>query len=178
MYPNKRQMEYIHHTMSVDGKLTDEAGVQIAQMVINNEQHNHHDDTTTVGDQMNWATWIDKGKAKETGTHQPKDIPSPRQHWYDEYKELLQGVPDAMPPYRMVNHEIPLIDLDKCLNVLQDEFDDKVNWYTHAGWWELTSASQAMPVMCVFKKDKHLCMVVDCQQHNENTAKDVTPMPD
>ncbi len=43
---------------------------------------------------------------------------------------------------------------------------------------ELTSASQAMPMMCVFKKDTHLRMVVDCHQRNENTIKDVTPMPD
>ncbi len=82
-------------------------------MVMNNEQHNHHNDTTTVGDHMNQAKWIDKGKAKETGARQPKDIPSLRQHWYDEYEELLQGVSDAMPPYWVVNHEIPLINPDK-----------------------------------------------------------------
>ncbi len=32
--------------------------------------------------------------------------------------------------------------------------------------------------MCVFKKDMHLCMVVDCHQQNKNMVKDVTPMPD
>ncbi len=40
------------------------------------------------------------------------------------------------------------------------------------------SASQAVLMMCIFKKDMHLCMVVDCRQCNENTVKDVTPMPD
>ncbi|PBL04565.1 hypothetical protein ARMGADRAFT_1071014 [Armillaria gallica] len=126
MFPNEWQREYILYTMSMDGKPTDEAGVRIAQMVINNEWRNHHDDTTTMGDQTNWAKRIDKGKAKETGACQPEDIPSLRQHWYDEYEELLQGVPDAMPPYQMVNHKIPLIDPDKryhyhlprCPNVL------------------------------------------------------------
>ncbi len=40
-----------------------------------------------------------------------------------------------MPPYRMVNHKILLIDQDKqycyhlpqCLNALRDKFDEKVN---------------------------------------------------
>lgn len=33
-------------------------------------------------------------------------------------------------------------------------------------------------MMCMFKKDTHLHTVVDCQQRNKNTIKDVTPMPD
>ncbi len=33
-------------------------------------------------------------------------------------------------------------------------------------------------MMCVFKKDMHLCTVVDCRQCNKNMVKDVTPMPD
>ncbi len=33
-------------------------------------------------------------------------------------------------------------------------------------------------MLCLSKKDRHLWTVVDCRQHNENTVKDVTPMPD
>ncbi|PBK81854.1 hypothetical protein ARMGADRAFT_1039054 [Armillaria gallica] len=57
-----------------------------------------------------------------------------RIHWYNEYEELLQGVPEGMPPWRVVNHEILLIDdsqkyhyhLPRCPNALKSEFDKKV----------------------------------------------------
>ncbi|SJL16310.1 uncharacterized protein ARMOST_19830 [Armillaria ostoyae] len=97
----------------------------------------------------------DKGKARAKDIFQKEDIPQLRQQWHDEYEELLQG--------------ILLIDQDKwyhyhlpqCPNTLRDEFDDK-----------------AAPMMCMFKKDMHLHTVIDCRQQNENTVKDVTPMPD
>jgi hypothetical protein len=38
--------------------------------------------------------------------------------------------------------------------------------------------SQAAPMLCIPKKDSMLCMVVDTRQRNENTVKDVTPLPD
>ncbi len=40
------------------------------------------------------------------------------------------------------------------------------------------STNQATPMLCLSKKDRHLQTMVDCHQHNENTVKDVTPMPD
>ncbi len=155
-------------------------------MVMKNERRNHRDETLEPLARDSSTNWKGKGKAKEDDNLHPEDIPRLRQQWYDEYEELLQGVPDTMPPYRMVNHEIPLVDpekryhyhLPRCPNALRDEFDEKVNRYTRAGWWELTSASQAAPMMCVFKKDTHLRTVVDCRQRNENIVKDVTPMPD
>ncbi len=42
----------------------------------------------------------------------------------------------------------------------------------------MASASQAASMLCLPKKDRHLWTVVDCRQRNENTVKDVTPMPD
>ncbi|PBK97567.1 hypothetical protein ARMGADRAFT_922202, partial [Armillaria gallica] len=91
-------------------------------------------------------------------------IPSLRQEWYDEFEDLLQGVPEQMPPFREVNHEIPLIDsgacyhyhLPRCPNSLKAEFSEKVEKYTQAGWWKLTSVSQAAPMLCLPKKDRHL----------------------
>jgi hypothetical protein len=85
-----------------------------------------------------------------------------------------------------VNHEINLIDEDKrytyhlpqCLNSLRDEFHEKVNRYVKAGWWEPKPVNQAAPMLCIHKKDKHLRTVVDAQQRNDNTVKDVTPLPD
>jgi hypothetical protein len=38
--------------------------------------------------------------------------------------------------------------------------------------------SQAAPMLCIHKKDKHLHTVVDVHQRNNNTVKDVTPLPD
>lgn len=42
----------------------------------------------------------------------------------------------------------------------------------------LAAASQAAPMLCLSKKDRHLQTVVDCRQHNKNTIKDITLMPD
>jgi hypothetical protein len=33
-------------------------------------------------------------------------------------------------------------------------------------------------MLCIHKKDKHLHTVVDARQQNDNTVKDVTPLPD
>ncbi len=82
--------------------------------------------------------------------------------------------------------KIPLIEEDKkyhyhlprCPNALKGEFDEKVSRYTRSGVAGTTSASQVAPMMCIFKKDTHLHTVVDCRQRNDNTMKDVTPMPD
>lgn len=40
------------------------------------------------------------------------------------------------------------------------------------------SGNQAAPMLCLPKKDWHLCTVINCHQYNENMIKDVTPMPD
>jgi hypothetical protein len=37
---------------------------------------------------------------------------------------------------------------------------------------------QVAPMLCIHKKDKHLRTVVDVHQWNDNTVKDVTPLPD
>ena len=42
-----------------------------------------------------------------------EDIPRLRQQWYEEFKDILQGTPEELPPLREVNHEINLIDPDK-----------------------------------------------------------------
>ncbi|PBK86161.1 hypothetical protein ARMGADRAFT_1035876 [Armillaria gallica] len=101
---------------------------------------------------------LDKGKQRATDPYTVDDI---------------DCVPEGMPPWQIVNHEIPLIDDDA-------KYHYHLPWCPNAlrRWWELTSASQAAPMMCIFKKDTHLCTMVDCQQWNKNKVKDVTPMPD
>ena len=61
---------------------------------------------------------------------------------------------------------------------MREEFHTKLNRYVNAGWWEPRTTSQAAPLMCIPKKDSRLWTVIDACQRNENTHKDVTPLPD
>ena len=126
-----------------------------------------------------------KGKRKE-GPLTDEDIPRLRQQWYEEFKDIFQGVKEELPPLREVNHEINLIDPDKkysyrlptCPTALRPQFYDKLNRYINAGWWKEQTATQAAPLMCIHKKDGRLRTVIDARQRNDNTVKDVTPLPD
>jgi hypothetical protein len=92
------------------------------------------------------------------------DIPRLRQQWYEEFKNILQGTPEELPPLREVNHEINLIDPDKkythrlptCPVPLQSQFYEKLNCYVDVGWWKEHPAPQAAPLMCLPKKDGRL----------------------
>ena len=85
-----------------------------------------------------------------------------------------------------MKHEIHLIDDNKrynyyfprCPHSLRTEFHEKINCYINAGWWEPRSVSQAAPLLCVNKKDGKLRTVVDGRQRNDNTIKDIMPLPD
>jgi len=115
-----------------------------------------------------------------------KDLPYLRQKWYNEYQEILQGMREQLPPIREVNHEINLIDpamrykyhLPRCPTTLREEFHKKLNRYINAGWWKPQTTTQAAPLMCILKKDRRLRTIIDARQRNDNTIKDVTPLPD
>lgn len=125
----------------------------------------------------------DKGKTVELSNEEKERL---RRQWYDEFQEILQGTKEELPPLREVNHEINLIDPDRrytyhlprCPVALREEFHAKINKYVNAGWWEPKTATQAAPLMCIPKKDGRLRTVIDARQRNENTVKDVTPLPD
>ena len=128
-----------------------------------------------------------KGKGRaEPGTLSEDDYPHLRQQWHNQYIDILQGVGERLPPFREVNHEINLIDDKKqyryhtprCHDSLRPEFHEKLNRYVANGWWEPRPSAQAAPLLCIFKKDRHLRTVIDARQRNDNTIKDVTPMPD
>ncbi len=131
------------------------------------------------------AVALDKGK---TGSNPltEDDVPRLKQQWYDKYKEILQGTKEELPPLREVNHEINLIDpnakytyhLPRCPVALREQFHEKLNRYIDAGWWEPRTTAQAAPLMCIPKKDGRLRTVIDARQRNDNTVKDVTPLPD
>ena len=114
------------------------------------------------------------------------NIPRLTHQWRDAYQDILQGTPEELPPLREVNHEINLIDpnkrytyhLPRCPEAYREEFYAKLERYTRAGWWEPHTASQAAPLLCVAKKTGKIRTVVDARQWNDNTVKDVTPLPD
>ena len=114
------------------------------------------------------------------------DLENLRKAWKEEYTDMVNGTPNKLPPLRDINHEIHIVDPNqkytyhapRCPQALRSEFYDKLNRYVDAGWWKESTSVQAAPLMCIPKKDGRLRTVVDCRQRNDNTVKDVTPMPD
>ena len=66
-----------------------------------------------------------------------------REHWINRITDLVRGMPPKLPPWRMINHQINLIDpnkqinycLPKCPDALKEEPAEKISWYTSTGWW-------------------------------------------
>ena len=97
------------------------------------------------------------------------------------------GTP-KLPLWWLINHEINLIDpnkqinyhLPKCPDALKEELAEKISWYTSAGWWVPVTLRKAMPMLCILKKNRKLCMVLIFNLHmqNENMEKDVSPFLD
>ncbi|KIY64227.1 hypothetical protein CYLTODRAFT_358714, partial [Cylindrobasidium torrendii FP15055 ss-10] len=80
------------------------------------------------------------GRAKWT----TEDIPQLREGWLTEYADIMEGVPERMPRWREVNHEINLIDdkrlytyyRPRCPDSLRAELREKTERYLRAQWWE------------------------------------------
>ena len=100
--------------------------------------------------------------------------------------DLVSGIPLQIPPLRMINHEIKLIDPDKrinyrlpkCPDTLKEELADKISRYTSTGWWVPTMVQQAVPMLCILKKSSRLRTVFNLHLQNENMVKDISPFPD
>src|ERR1700733_11242415 len=110
-----------------------------------------------------------------------------RDGWIAKAADLLTGVPDKLPPFREINHKIPLIDekkqynyhLPRCAEAMKPQLLEKIDKYTKAGWWEEATVHQAAPMLCIPKKDGvKLRTALDARKRNDNTEKDVTPFPD
>ena len=114
------------------------------------------------------------------------DIPQLHRSWDDNITDLVSGIPLKLLPIWEVNHEINLIDpekhihyhLLKCLEHFRKELSQKIERYTTAQWWIPAVAHQAVPMLCISKKNSKLCTVFDLREQNDNTVKDVTPFPD
>jgi Reverse transcriptase (RNA-dependent DNA polymerase)/RNase H-like domain found in reverse transcriptase len=114
------------------------------------------------------------------------DIPRLHEEWMDKINDLVNGIPLELPPLREVNHEINLVDpakhiryrLPKCPEQFHEDLSAKIERYTTAEWWVPAVAHQAVPMLCVPKKNNTLRAVFDLREQNENMVKDVTPFPD
>ena len=61
----------------------------------------------------------------------------------DKIIDLVSGILPKVLLFRMINHQINLIDpnkqihyqLPKCPDTLKEELAEKISHYTSAGWW-------------------------------------------
>ena len=117
---------------------------------------------------------------------QDDDIPQLCRSWDNNITDLVSGIPLKLPPIREVNHEINLIDPKKCIHYclpkcpehFHKELSQKIERYTTAQWWIPAVAHQAVPMLCIPKKNGKLRTVFDLREQNDNTVKDMTLFPD
>ena len=89
-----------------------------------------------------------------------------------------------LPLLRIINHTIPLIDENKiypwcpsqCPKALRSQWVEKKNAYLKTGQWEITNASNTIPMLLVIKLRKPgdpplLRMVYNLCAWNDNTHK-------
>ncbi|SDA08541.1 BZ3501_MvSof-1269-A2-R1_C30g00070 [Microbotryum saponariae] len=94
---------------------------------------------------------------------------------------------DRLPPYRPVNHEIPLIDPNEKVKPRVYPLADKYRsqWaehsakYTRGRFWVSGPIDSAAPVFAIPKKNSQTArFVIDLRARNSNTAKRFSPIPD
>jgi hypothetical protein len=96
-----------------------------------------------------------------------------------------------LPPFRAINHSIPLIDVNKlypwrparCPEAFRKEWADKKEAYLRTGRWQITSSRNTVPMLLIPKpriagQPATLRTVVDLRARNENTIKLTSPLPD
>ena len=92
---------------------------------------------------------------------------------------------DKLPPYRYVDHEIPL-EADKkppmgrMYSMSTTELQEICKWIAEnlsKGFIRASSSSCASPILFVKKKDGYLCLCVDYRALNDITIKDRYPLP-
>jgi hypothetical protein len=94
-----------------------------------------------------------------------------------------------LPPFRAINHEIPLIDVNKiypwrpsrCPEAFRPQWIEKKKAYLKS---EITSARNTVPMLLIPKPGTRigqvpeLRMVMDLRARNANTVKMTSPLPD
>lgn len=114
---------------------------------------------------------------------------SKRKTWINKFKPLTSGIPDSLPKFREVNHEIKLIDENKtiphrrprCSEAMYPLLQQKIDDYVKRGLWRKVAVESAPPLLAIPKPKidgLKLRAVVDKRAVNDNTIKDLTPFPD
>ncbi|PBK97563.1 hypothetical protein ARMGADRAFT_1027055 [Armillaria gallica] len=132
-YPDRDKWLQLMQNMRIHANDdSDDTMERLAKMKEHNERRNTHPVMIPEPEPppKKWAS-------KEWATYIMDDVPELRQQWYEQYEDLLHGVPEEMLPFWEVNHEIPLIDPSQryryhllwCPNTLKAEFNEKVEKY-------------------------------------------------
>ncbi|KAF8753032.1 hypothetical protein RHS01_07371 [Rhizoctonia solani] len=94
-----------------------------------------------------------------------------------------------LPPFRAINHTIPLKDEtrvykfrpSRCPEKLKPLFEQKAREYLDSGRWQLATGSNAIPMLFLPKKklDGEIALrtVLDKREQNDNTVKLASPLP-
>ena len=117
-------------------------------------------------DSVNCLTQESVGLKKSLNKYTHSDIPQLHEEITDKYSDLLGPLPLKLPPFCEVSHEIPLIDeskqlkhrLPRCLEAFHSELTQKIKCYTTTGWWVPAATKQAMPMLCIPKKNIENCV--------------------
>ena len=94
-----------------------------------------------------------------------------------------------LPPFRAINHTIPLIDVSKtypwrpsrCPEAFRAQWAEKRDAYLKSGRWKITTAGNTVPMMLIPKPGTNppgMRVVVDLRERNKNTHKSTSPLPD
>lgn len=94
-----------------------------------------------------------------------------------------------LPPFRAINHTIPLIDKSKtylwrparCPEAFREQWAEKRDTYLKSERWKITSAGNTVPMLLIPKPNTsppELRTVVDLRERNKNTQKMTSPLPD
>jgi hypothetical protein len=110
----------------------------------------------------------------------------------EEVADLCQDpAKTALPPFRAVNHKIPLIDDNKvyswrpskCPEALKPLWREKKDIYLKSGRWRVATGTNAVPMLIIKKPGRDDGVVrirtpVDKREINANTRKFTAPLPD
>jgi hypothetical protein len=118
-------------------------------------------------------------------------IESYRQELRQYAKDICKdAVETPLPPLRVINHVIPLINEDRmyswhqsrCPKAMKPLWRAKRDDYVRTGQWEFFSGTNTVPMIMMKKLTKDgslkLRTVLDTRERNKNTKKLASPLPD
>ena len=125
-----------------------------------------------------------------TLTLEEEQIKSAREELRQYAQPLCKEVHETdLPPFRAINHTIPLIDVSKtypwrpsrCPEAFRAQWAEKRDAYLKSGRWKITPAGNTVPMMLIPKPGTNppgMRVVVDLRERNKNTVKSTSPLPD